>query len=247
MLFDLVERVCTQIEELDSRAELPRMQRQIQQYRPDSVDGLFAGRGSNLDRDTRAAILASTALALVKSVPAMARTLVAETRNERHSAARRCAVASVLCYLVQPRDLVPDIAPAGYGLIDDAAFVRAGMVEYLQIIPDEPAASTEEQAIEYFALLLPHGAVPELRDAISTLSVTFQLFSMFDDANAQYTLSELLNNPLEMEAPLPPPTFLPRTLPQYGDSRVWTGFTVDADALVGPGGIRYDGSVFIVS
>lgn len=164
------------------------------------------------------------------------------------AANRRCALVGVLAYVVQPHDLIPDDAPGGYGYLDDVILLRAGLVQYLDVLPI-PGTSTQTETV-YISLLIriaPPAVRPLLQQAVSTMSMGVQLMGMLEPEIAEFMLAQIIANPLQMAAPAAPQGFVPRPMPNYQQGFFGqSGAYIEGNNISFPGGAGlYDGQLFI--
>jgi hypothetical protein len=68
----------------------------------------------------------------VKEIPTVVEGFVRHIDQRGTPPALRCALLGALALVAQPRDIVPDDAPGGYGYVDDAALLGAGAILVLQ-------------------------------------------------------------------------------------------------------------------
>jgi uncharacterized membrane protein YkvA (DUF1232 family) len=184
----------------------------------------------------------------IRSIPQTARAMAAKVQDRRVPAERRVAIASVLAYLVQPHDIIPDDAPGHYGYLDDAILLHAGLVAYLDTLSGktEPSASVK---IAQFAIgLTPPAARPLLQAGISSMSQLVQLLAMAGPQIAEGTLAQIVANPLQASAGVAaPPGFSPRPARDYAAGH-WSGgnYFEGNNVIMGGGGpALIDGQLFI--
>jgi len=252
MLLQLVEQTCTSIESLNDGEALQLMNQQIRRAAPDSIQRFIertrSQGGKTPNENAAAVVLAGVALFLVKAIPAQARQMAARINDRRVDVAKRCAIASVLAYLVQPHDMIPDGTPGGYGFIDDAIFLRAGIVQYLQIFPS--ADTTAEQESDVVGLLISM-TPPSIRDqfpiALGAMGTTVQIFGMLGPQVAEMSLAQLIANPLQLQRPSAPRGFSP-SIPSNFERGFWGrgGAYIEGNDIVMPGGPSLiNGQLFI--
>jgi uncharacterized membrane protein YkvA (DUF1232 family) len=240
MLYKLVEEVCSKIDQLDALASAPLLRDEILRARPDFSDRI-AKVFFDVPTEGVAMTLATAAsrgvLTAIKQTPALARALVQIVKDADERPALRCAVASVLCYLVQPRDLIPDDAPGGYGFVDDALVVRAGYVEYLKVLPNPKAKrEDEEQLVNLLVSVTPTAVEPIVQMMIGTMALAVDLTSRLEDAVAEFMVNEMIQNPLAMTSPEKPAGFVGSAMPSYGGES-WSAVAhFDGNDLIIPGG-----------
>ncbi|MEX2153967.1 MAG: DUF1232 domain-containing protein [Gemmatimonadaceae bacterium] len=250
MLVQLVEKTCAAIDGLNMEDALPGLQLQLRQSAPDAIANLrtegvkHGGNPSENDAVMGAALLA---LVYVKGLPALARLMVQKMKDRRIDAARRCAVAGVLAYFVQPHDLIPDNAPGGYGWLDDAILLRAGLIEYLNLLPPgQTKVEFEQKVVGILVGLTPTHVRPSLQQAIGAMSLAVQVMGLMEGEIAEFVLAQVIANPLNTDPPVVPPGFRPHSVPSYDRGHWSAGMYFEGNSVVIPGGPSLiDGQLFI--
>ena len=249
MLYKLVERICADIDRLDLGL-FGGLAEPIQEAAPDTIAFIRDSRkrGKKLTYDEVAKTQALVAFTFIKSIPRTARAMVDKVKDRRVHAARRCAVASVLAYLVQPHDIIPDDAPGYYGYLDDAILLHAGLVEYLDTLPAGSNADSQARMVNYLIALTPEHVRPALQLAVSSMSQVVQILSMMGPEIAEGTLAQIVANPLQASSTVAaPPGFSPRAARDYGGGH-WSGgnYFEGNNVIMGGGGpALIDGQLFI--
>ncbi len=243
MLAQLVEQVCAEIEGLELFGQnLAVLQDQLSRNAGDTIRKMVrASRkaGSKATNDGTAMILALSVTAMLSGLPALARRLLASLKKKRIPVGRRCGVAGVLAYLVQPHDLIPDSAPGGYGYIDDLVLLRAGMVEYLELFPDpKQDVAAEERRIRFLVGLTPRVVRPALQTTVSAMSMAIQVLAALDDETAELVLAQIVADPIAAttQAPEPPAEFTPRPARDYTRRASGGGPYTGGGNIIFPGG-----------
>jgi uncharacterized membrane protein YkvA (DUF1232 family) len=253
VLFELVERVCGTIDALPD-APHPDLSRQILYDAPDSVAEFATSAnpgGAKLTDEKSAGILAQLAHASIKSIPRSARGLATKIHDPSVDNGQRCAIASILAYLVQPHDLIPDDAPGHYGYLDDAALLNAGLAEYLDTLPPGADANALAIVASHLVWLSPAHVRPRLQQGISSMSRVVQTLRNMSPDSAENILQIVVANPLAQPRSMTaPPGFALRAARDYSQG-FWThsGCHVDGDNyLMGGGGPSLiNGQLFIPS
>ena len=147
-LYDLTDRVVGRIQALDPAVEVPLFKKELQKTRPDLVKRL--GSDEVVDR------LSKALLDLVKEIPVIVGALREAVLKRSTHPAVRCAMVGALAYLVQPRDLIPDDLPGGFGFIDDCLILRATVCEYFDALPlGFTSQQRERDNLRLLALCVP--------------------------------------------------------------------------------------------
>lgn len=251
MLLQLVEQTCVEIDRLDVAKAMPQLAAQIGESAGDSVRRFLKEQRQQVKKGSEAAagvVLAGVAIMCVKAIPGIARQLLQRMNDGRVPAARRCGVATVLAYLVQPHDVLHDTLPAGYGYLDDAILLRAGLVQYLDTLPKgQPSAEAESHVVGLLISLTPVAVRPLLQQAVATMSLAVQVFSMMEPAMAEFTIAQIVANPLQLTPPAAPPGFSPQPVRSF-EQGFWgrSGAYIEGENIIMPGGGGLiNGQVFI--
>lgn len=251
-LYQMLDNVCNRIAALDLQRDAPAMLQQIRRARPDLTARLdeSIARGSAKEKasaQTVALAMGSYVLHLIKDIPAIVRTMVDTVNDPSTDPSVRCAVVGLLAYLVQPHDLIPDDAPGGYGFVDDAALLRAGLIEYLRLLPPNPTESEKQQnLLQSFASLVPVSTLPALQQAVQGMSMAFQLLRMLPAELIELTTQQMLMNPLQAAPPQAPAGFTPHAMPSLGGGHWSGGAYFEGNNVIMPGGPSLiDGQLFI--
>ena len=135
MLLGLVHNVTDVVSAIDPVADAPEFVDTWLTHRPEQRQIAFPEVSGDAERQTAFRMFAAGALTIVKRMPEMIDVMVERLQSDEVDPAVQCAVATVLAYVVQPRDLIPDDAPGGYGFIDDTILLHAGFLDVLSMEP----------------------------------------------------------------------------------------------------------------
>ncbi|MEX2153958.1 MAG: DUF1232 domain-containing protein [Gemmatimonadaceae bacterium] len=250
MLVELVEKTCSAIDRLPMEDALPGLQLELRQHAPDTIANLrneAVKNGSSPSEND--AVVAASMLTFehVKGLPTLARLMVQKMRDRSADPARRCAVAGVLAYLVQPHDVIPDSASGGYGWLDDAILLRAGLVEYLNLLPPgQTNLEFEQKVVGVLVSLAPADARLALQQAIGTMSLSVQLMGLMEAEIAELILAKVIANPFATAQQAAPRGFRAKTVPSYDRGHWSAGMYFEGNSVVIPGGPSLlDGQQFI--
>lgn len=247
MLYKLLNQISARINSLDVKKEVPYMLRQINNARPDFYPYLTQNAPNKKLADLVVSAVAHGILASIKEIPSIVNEMVSRLKNRSTNPSLRCALAGVLVYLVQPRDLIPDDAPGGYGFVDDDAIVRAGLIEYLNLLPKfSKGVEAERQRIQFIARIIPLQIVPSLQLAIDGMHMTLQMLSMLSKPMLELTLQQMINKPLQLPAIQQPTGFTPTPGPSIGTGH-WSGgaYFEGNNVIISGGPSLIDGELFI--
>jgi uncharacterized membrane protein YkvA (DUF1232 family) len=226
MLYRLVDEICSEIDSLSLNAVAPALEAQIMQAAPEAIAQVIKDSqryGSNPTPEATAAVLALSAYGYIQGIPTVARQLLEDVRDEKVPVARRAAIASVLAYLAQPGDLISDDLPGGYGFLDDAVILRAGLVACRGSAPRAAGSvSAETKTVGFLISLTPAAVRPALQQAVTALSHRVQVMSELAEPTAAYMLAEIIANPLKVPVPVVASGFTPKKVPNYAATS-WAG------------------------
>jgi len=253
MLLRLVERTCAEIGEL-TLSVLPELKEELLENASDSLE-LVAQENRRQKRassvDDAAGAMALLAWTAITSIPRIAAQMMQKLADRRVNSVRRLSIASMLTYLVQPHDLVPDDARAGYGWLDDAILIRAGLVEYLQILPDfAESVESEANRLQLLIALTPASVRPALQQSVATMAIGLQLMSVMEGPVAESMLNQVMNDPLAFRMPSASRGFAPRQTWGAGGYRDQGHFSNGAwfegnSVIMSGGPSLIDGQLFI--
>lgn len=210
MLFTLLDESLAHIRALEPVQSLAPFIQALTEARPDLSDELTDRLGA-ADAGKVLAGLARAQLGLVAQIPALAEAMRAAVERQAVFPAVRCAMVGALAYLVQPRDLIPDDAPGGYGYVDDCLILRATLGEYFDALPagfSDP--DTERMRLLLLAAAAPADRLPLFQGALDGVWHLFQRLLALPPPAADETAAGLIARPLEMRLPIQGPT------PPYG-------------------------------
>lgn len=247
MLYKLLNQISARINSLDVKKEVPYMLRQIDNARPDFYQYLTQNAPNKKLADLVASAVAHGILATIKEIPSIVNEMVSRLKNRSTNPSLRCALAGVLVYLVQPRDLIPDDAPGGYGFVDDNAIARAGLIEYLNLLPKSSKdVEAERRRIQFAARIIPLQIVPSLQLAIDGMHITLQMLSVLPKPMLELTLQQMINKPLQLPAIQQPTGFTPTPSPSIGTGH-WSGgaYFEGNNVIISGGPSLIDGELFI--
>ena len=249
MLFKLVDETCAHIDQLALTTCANELEQQLRSEAPEAIHQLIKESkrlGSQPSEKAAASVLALSAFGYIKGIPALARHMVEKIQDSSLPAARRCGIASVLSYLVNPKDLIGDDAPGGYGYLDDAIMLRAGLVAYMGTLP-QPGSNvqTEARVVVFLVNLAPKNVRGTLQEAVTVMSHNVQTMSVLEPAIAETSLAHIIENPLDVPVPAAPLGFAPSVV-NYKRME-WTGGAMfDGSNTTGPqGASRIDAEAFI--
>jgi len=244
----LVQQVITAVAALDSGADgrdVPAFASQLLAARPD----LFARIGDTERAELASRAVAGAMLAVIGEIPQIVEAMMSAIDRRTTDPAVRCALIGALAYLVQPRDLLPDGLPGGFGFIDDCVILRATVTEFLDFLPRGfTTAERERRLLELLAVAIPPPRLPDFQAAVEGIWLAFHalLWESEDEieAIAERIAADPLGTPLpipdRVSIPLPPGPRLSlapgsETVAFVGDA-ITVRFAKGGAVLVSPGG-----------
>jgi uncharacterized membrane protein YkvA (DUF1232 family) len=251
VLFQLVEQICASIDDIPAQPS-PDLQDQIRYAAPDSVTDLVESckrAGKPRTEKQASEMLAALALTAIKSIPRTARVMVGRINDERVDVGERCAMASILGYLVQPHDLIPDDAPGHYGYLDDATLLQAGLVEYADMhLPAGTQRESQAQLAGSLIALAPQHLRPHIQLGVTSMSEVLQIVRTMGSETVEGILQMIVREPLVQPQSLTaPPGFHLKSARDYGGFFSRSGVYLEGSTLVLGGGVpsSLDGRLFI--
>lgn len=235
-LYDLTDRVVERIEALDPVAEVPRFAGELEKARPDLIEKLGRDNIPGIVKRLSAALLG-----LVKEIPVIVGAVREAVEKRSTHPAVRCAMVGALAYLVQPRDLIPDDRPGGFGFVDDSLILRATVSEYFDALPAGfTSQQRERDNIRLLALCVPLARLPEFQAQVDGVWHLFHRLLLLPPDSVDRAISEFEENPLKASPARPAPA--PEGLPPGPDLSVACDCTVrlrdDAPCLVFQDGVE---------
>lgn len=212
LLFDELRRLIGVLESLSEEECVPILSANVLRYDRAACDRIAAANrsaaavGRPTTAEGAARSLAVFQFDVLKSLPSLLGRMEKVVREREGSPADRVAIASVLAYLVNPQDIVPDDLPGGAGLLDDAIVlvsVAKGMFHLLR-----PPNKTERDLV-FEANVLASGIPPQLlgqlNQQIQVVWTVYHGFAGMPPMVAEQQLDLMLTQPLRFTPPPPAP------------------------------------------
>jgi len=251
VLFQLVEHICVSIDDIPTQPPAD-LQDQIRSAASDSVADLVESckrAGKPRTEQQASKMLATLALTAIKSIPRTARVMVGRINDERVDVGERCAMASILGYLVQPHDLIPDDAPGYYGYLDDATLLQAGLVEYADMhLPAGTQREGQAQLAGSLIALAPVHLRPHIQLGVTSMSEVLQIVRTMGPAIVADIMQMIVRDPLVQPQSLTaPPGFHMRSARDYGGFFSRSGVYLEGSTIMLGGGVPspIDGRLFM--
>ena len=246
-MLGLVHKVGNIVSAIDPIEDAPAFVETWLQHRPEQRDLAFPDVAGQASRETVFQMFAAGALAIVKRIPEMMDVMVERLHSDDVDPAVQCAVATVLAYVVQPRDLIPDDAPGGYGFIDDTILLHAGFLDILSMEPPHAAQfKTQQEYLSYISSFAPPAVMSELQQTVSSMESTLSVFRMLPREALEVTTRIIIDEPLRVST-IPVTRrdqFHSAEFLEHAGEKVVQNITRDGDTIVVQfpgGGIASDG------
>jgi uncharacterized membrane protein YkvA (DUF1232 family) len=212
-LYTLIDDVVRRIDGLDPSAgsDVREFSRQLLEARADLFEQLA---GDRLAPEARRAaeLLASGMIEVIKEIPGIVEAMLGAIDRRTTEPAVRSALTGALAYLVQPRDLLPDDLPGGFGFIDDCMILRATVSEFIDFLPAGfTTIEKERRLLELLAIAIPPERLPEFQRAVESIWLIFHALLWETAEEADAIAERIMAAPLE--TPLPQPDRLSIPLP----------------------------------
>jgi uncharacterized membrane protein YkvA (DUF1232 family) len=216
MLFEKLDQICSRIDSLDIKREAEAFAKEM--LRNNSQKERKEGPPNDEQILVSMETLAMLALANIKGIPAKIRTLRELVDDPKTPGAMRTTILSALAYVVQPRDIVPDDAPGGYGYLDDLIIVLAILTEVgrAKKWPQEQLKKLEGGLTAFSRYLAPD-KLKEVQAAVNFVATLFQLMEKVPKALLAMTDKAIIANPLGAATPAMPAGFTPVPTYQLSD------------------------------
>lgn len=201
MLLGLIHKVSNTVAAIDPVEDAPQFVDTWLAHRPEQREIAFPDVTDAASRQTVFRMFATGALAIVKRMPEMIDVMVERLHSDEVDPAVQCAVATVLAYVVQPRDLIPDDAPGGYGFVDDTILLHAGFLDILSMEP--PSAEqfrTQQDFLSFISSFAPPPVMAELRRTVQSMETTLSVFRMLPREALEVTTRIIIDDPLRVSA-----------------------------------------------
>jgi len=201
MLFQMLDEVYSRIDRMEVAAEAPRFATQLRKMRP-TLKAELEAQGIAADQLEKSILVLSAAqVAVIKGIPAIAAEMSKMLQAGSGEPAFRCVLAASLAYLVQPRDLLPDDLPGGYGFVDDALLLHEACALSWEVAGDMARAEEKRKIFQFIFMFVPDGSRELFQSAISGLAMTLNIMRSLDPMLAEMTTQTLIANPLQPIAP----------------------------------------------
>lgn len=247
----LLEQTLTEIDRLDPMRDGPVMYKQLTGARPELLASLQHQFGAEAAAMQKAGtLIGAAAVAKLKGMRDVVDQLVQVIDKPSTPPAMRCALVGVLAHVALPHDIVPDDAPGGYGILDDAALLASGVLMVQQASnTDSKQIQATRATIDWLQGSVPAASRPALALAIQGVAFGYQMLSMLPPQVAEMTTQQLLDDPQGVMAPAAPPAGWQSPVPSWIDKGHWShGAYFDNGNVVIPGGPSLiGGQVYIPS
>lgn len=197
MLFNLVRKICTRIDRIDVKAEAPKFAEQLRKMRP-SLGAELRGQGVPKEKFNETVhALSYGHLMMIKTLPNLVAEMSKMLQDGSGDPSFRCVLAVSLAYLVQPRDLLPDDLPGGYGFVDDALLLNEACALSWDMSGDTARASERRKIFQFIFTAVPDDRRELFQTAVGGLAVTLNTMRALDPMIAEMTAKAIIANPLQ--------------------------------------------------
>ena len=202
MLVKLTQRVNEEVSRLNLEAAVPGFVSEWLRMRPEAKAEIAKNVPGKTDSERQALVdnslvsMAKGALGRIKKIPEMTSVMVERLQSRGAEPAVRCALACILAYVVQPRDLIRDDAPGGYGFLDDAVMVHAGYLNVLALHAEAEKLKPHEHYLRFLAGFMPREATAALQQTVQSLEMGLAFYRMLPADMLEATTQLMLTNPL---------------------------------------------------
>lgn len=201
MLFQKLNKVFTQINKMEIATEAPRFAAQVKKRRPSLISELKAQGIASDQLEETITVLSAAQLKIIKDLPKIAAEMAKMLKEGRGEPAYRCVIAASLAYFVQPKDLLPDDLPGGYGFIDDALLLHEACALSWEITGDMARAEENRKIFQYIFMFIPDGSLEQFKAGIRGMAITLNIMRSLDPSLAELTTQMLIANPLQPISP----------------------------------------------
>ena len=202
MLVQLIQRVNEAVSRLSVETALPAFVGEWLRMRPGTKAEIAKTVPEKNDSARQAVLdgaivsMAKGALGRIKKIPEMTSVMLERLQAHGTEPAVRCALASILAYVVQPRDLIPDDAPGGYGFLDDAVMVHAGYLDVHALHADPEEIKPHENYLRFLAGFMPREVTAALQQTVQSLEMSLAFYRKLPADMLDATTQIIITNPL---------------------------------------------------
>ena len=201
MLFNLLNKLYTRINNIDENTEAVKFAAQLQKMRPNFKAELKSMGIASDQLDKAILVLSAGPIKIIKGIPAIAAEMGTMLQQGGGDPAYRCVLAASLAYLVQPNDLLSDDLPGSYGFIDDALLLHEACALSWEITGDMNRAEEMRKIFQFIFMFVPEGTEERFKSAIRELALMLNAIRSLDPVLANMTTQMLIANPLQQPAP----------------------------------------------
>ena len=196
MLFQLLDEVCARIDALDVAKEAPRFAAELRRRNP-HLEAEVAKGIPGIDVDYLIEVMSMGHLTLVKAIPGLVREMRTLVQSGACEPAFRCLLAATLAYTVQPRDLLPDDLPGGYGFVDDALMLHEACALSWEVSGDMARAEDTRKKFQFIFAAVPQDRHAQFQEAVRGMALLVNIMRMYGPELAAMRTQELIAHPLQ--------------------------------------------------
>ena len=201
-LVELLEPVVDRLKAVDPDAQSGEFARNLLRLRKEAFAGLPGGASG--DRAQQASLaVARRVLREIARIPRLVDGVRDQVASPDSPAAMKLSHALCLKYLVDPRDLLPDDLPAGYGFIDDAVLLWAALgTREHYITNDQSKVAVARSAIRLLGLAVPRDVADQIELALREIQRLVQSIPALSEDAVLKMVRQIIAKPT---APPPSP------------------------------------------
>lgn len=133
MLFDELAKTVKRIKLIDPQKDAPLFANEMLRNNAAAFRNFDLGKSpSDAQKLVMLSLAAGCIQMLIVPLPSIVDRMARLVRDVSQRSDTRCAAAGALGYLVQPRDLIPDDSPGGYGFLEDSVILHAVQSELVR-------------------------------------------------------------------------------------------------------------------
>jgi uncharacterized membrane protein YkvA (DUF1232 family) len=201
-LFKLVKEITRKIDSLDPLVDAPDFAAALKQTNPGLFQELTTAKNNEM-LPFAAEAIAHCEIEIIKEIPRIVDGMIGAVERRTTEPAVRCALVGSLAYLVQPRDLLPDDLPGGFGFVDDCMMLRATISEFLNFLPPGfTNVDREKRLLDFLAVCIPQERIQEFQDAIQDIWRTFHSLLWLPADEVDGITEQIMQDPLGTVFPM---------------------------------------------
>ncbi len=200
-LYVMLADICRRIESLDPSKDSAEFASLLLTSNP-ALFTTLPGGVEGRDAPEAARRISVCQIEVIKEIPTIVSALLDAVDRNSIEPAVRCALVGTLGYLVQPRDLLPDKMPGGFGYVDDCMMLRAASSEFLAHLPPEfTTVEKERRLLDFLSLCIPPDRIGEFQAEIEGIWRAFHAYLWQPGDDVEDLTDQIIDDPLGTEIP----------------------------------------------